>query len=300
MHRLRKAGDPNAFIRAPKPTKEMYDAVQDMHPKTLSACVIVLASSSTSKRNVDIIYRDMMEQVMESGRPRAPLHLKVLAYHHDLAEQGEAPPLELLDLKTVLMPRQWLLKKLDPAGTLSVPALRMILEPHVHEYADVVLRARGPPGLTVKTALNIYKKFHFMSWQPDWGDIPFSCSCKVCFANCVCEDTILFASLFNPKVRVPENWVTATLSSRKVQKPIGGTAGRERRRLIEERACNEKTISSKVKFLKDAPPAEPEEPAEPPSAPAREFVLPPPRSATPSSDNDFEVHTPVAAHGRPD
>ena len=23
MHRLRKAGDPNAFIRAPKPTKEM-------------------------------------------------------------------------------------------------------------------------------------------------------------------------------------------------------------------------------------------------------------------------------------
>ena len=85
-----------------------------------------------------------------------------------------------------------------------------------------------------------------------------------------------------------------------MQKPIGGTAGRKRRRLMEERACNEKTISSKDKFLKDAPPAEPEEPEAPQSAPAREFVLPPPRSATPSSDDDFEVHPPVAANGRPD
>ena len=51
---------------------------------------ISMASSCTSKRNVDIIYRDMMEQVMESGRPRAPLHLKVLAAYclsaHQLQE----------------------------------------------------------------------------------------------------------------------------------------------------------------------------------------------------------------------
>ena len=82
MERLRKAGNANAFIREPQPTKEMYDAVQNMHPKTLSACFIIAAS--TSKRNVDIVHRDMMEQVMESGRPQAPLHLKVLASHHDL------------------------------------------------------------------------------------------------------------------------------------------------------------------------------------------------------------------------
>ena len=193
------------------------------------------------------------------------------------------------------MPRQWFLKKLDPDGTLTVPALRRILDPHVREYADVVLKAREPAGLTVKMALNIYKKFHFMSRQPDWGEIPFSCSCKVCFPNCVCEDTILLASLFNPKVRVPENWVTATVSSlaRQVQKPIGGAAGRKRRRVIEERACNEKTISSKVKFLKDAPPEEP------PSAPAREFVLPEAKPPSPS-DDDCEVYTPFAADGRPD
>ena len=76
-------------------------------------------------------------------------------------------------------------------------------------------------------------------------------------------------------------------------KPIGGTAGHKRLRLIEERACNEKTISSKVKFLKDAAHEEPQ------SAPAPELLVP--EAVVPSSSNDdFEVYTPVAADGRPD
>ena len=127
--------------------------------------------------------------------------------------------------------------------------------------------------------------------------IPFSCSCKVCFPNCVCEDTILFASLFNPKVRIPAEMVTATVSKRQVHKPIGGTAGRKKRRLTEERACNEKTIVSKVKYLKVAAGEPPSSPASPP-APA-ELVVPEPLSPS-SSDDDFEVHTPVASDGRPD
>ena len=144
--------------------------------------------------------------------------------------------------------------------------------------------------------MHIYQKFHLISRQPNWGTIPISCSCKVCFPNCVCEDTILFASLFNPKVRVPADLVTATVSKRQVHKAIGGTAGRKKRRLIEERACNEKTIVSKIKYLKAAP----EEPEEPPSPPAPgEWVVPDAKSASPSED-EFQVHTPVAAEGRPD
>ena len=57
-----------------------------MHPKTLSACFIV--ATSTSKRSPELIYNDMMEQVMESGRARAQIHLKVLAYHHDRVAEG--------------------------------------------------------------------------------------------------------------------------------------------------------------------------------------------------------------------
>ena len=116
------------------------------------------------------------------------------------------------------------------------------------------------------------------------------------FPKCVCEDTILFASLFNPKVRVPADQVTVTVSKRQVHKPIGGTAGCKKRKLIQERACNEKTVASKVKYLKD-PTEEPSPPASPP-APV-EWVVPEPRSAS-QSDDDFEVHTSVTAQGRPD
>ena len=37
MDSMRKAGAANAFINHPKPTNEMYDAVQAMHIKTFSA-----------------------------------------------------------------------------------------------------------------------------------------------------------------------------------------------------------------------------------------------------------------------
>ena len=123
---------------------------------------------------------------------------------------------ELLDLKTVLMPRQWFLMKLDPRGDLSVPELRALLEPHVHAYRNLVLQDIVDPGMNVKKAMNIYKKFHFLSCMPTWGAVPFSCSCAVCFPNGVCEDTILFTALFDPEVRVPEKWVTVTVSRRMV------------------------------------------------------------------------------------
>ena len=98
---------------------------------------------------------------MESGHRRAPLNLKVLAYQGDCVRAGEALPLQLLDLKTVLMPRQWFLNKLDPHGDLTVPELRAILEQHMIKYKALVLQDFVTPWTTVKNALDIYKKFHF-------------------------------------------------------------------------------------------------------------------------------------------
>ena len=54
LHRMMKDGHSNHFIREPQETKEMYDAVQAMHPKTLSACFIV--ATSTSKRDPELIF----------------------------------------------------------------------------------------------------------------------------------------------------------------------------------------------------------------------------------------------------
>ena len=293
MERLRKRGDANAFISDPQPTKEMYDCVQAMHSKTLSACFII--ELHNSKCDPDL-YESMVEEVMASGHPRAPLHLKVLAYHRNREESGQALPLKLLDLKKVLVPRQWFLAKLDPRGDLSVPDLRALLEPHVLAYRNLVLNNIVDPDMHVKKALSIYKKFHLLSRMPTWGQVPFSCTCAVCFPNCICEDTILFTALFDPEVRVPDKWVTATISRRREQKPIGGTAGRKRRRLIEERACNEKIIDSKVKYLKV--PEQPEQ-AEPSEEEAPDYVMPEPEIPS-SSEDDFQVDTHLASDRMPD
>ena len=83
---------------------------------------------------------------MTSEHPRAPLHLKVLAYHCNRVSAGQALPLELLDLKTVLMPRQWVFNKLDPRGDLPVADLRAILEPHMLEYKNPSYKRGYPPG----------------------------------------------------------------------------------------------------------------------------------------------------------
>ena len=161
-------------------------------------------------------------------------------------------------------------------------------------YRNLVVQDIVGPGMNVKKAMNIYKKFHYLSRMPTWGDVPFSCSCVVCFPNCVSEDTILFTALFDP-VRVPDKWVTATISRRSEQKPIGGTAGRKRRRLLDERACNEKTIDSKVQYLQEKKTRE-EEPA---PALARDFVLPEPGMPS-SSEDDFQVRTHLASDRMPD
>ncbi len=62
--RLRREGDCNAFIRNPTATKSMFDAVQAIHPKTLSACFVM--STATSKANPDVLFRDMVRSVTES------------------------------------------------------------------------------------------------------------------------------------------------------------------------------------------------------------------------------------------
>ncbi len=147
-----------------------------------------------------------------------------------------------------------------PKGELSVPDLRDLLRQHMLAYRALVLLYNVEPGMTVKKALAIYRKWQVLhpSRQPTWGAVPlnpFSCSCKVCFAHCICRDTILLTSLIDPKVRVPADQIMAMVLTRARNINIGGTAWRKRRRLEEERAFNEKAIDSKVRYLRASAPA---------------------------------------------
>ena len=272
-------GTPNAFISDPQPTKAMWDAVQDMHAKTLSCCFVLEPSARVDTLG---ILRDMLDEVMKCGARDTPLHLKILAMHEDTISAGEQYTIRLADLRLVLMPRQWLLKKLDPDNKLSVDALRAALEDDMIEYKALIVEDWLDPHYDVKDVMRIYRKFNLITPAPKWGQIPLACTCKVCYANGLCQCTILLASLFNPEIRVPDHYVAATPSLRKLCR-IKGTAGNKRRKLIEEAACNEKEVTSKVGYMTGTKRGK-----EPAPAP-RDYVLPEPADCPSSDSSDFQV-----------
>ncbi len=73
---------------------------------------------------------------------------------------GPAPPLDIGELKTILMPRQALLKKLDTMGGHSVPTVRAQLEPLVCQYERLVIQDRADGGTQLKDALKNKNYFH--------------------------------------------------------------------------------------------------------------------------------------------
>jgi hypothetical protein len=103
-----------------------------------------------------------------------------------------------------------------------------------------------------------------------------------CFANCGCQDWLLFVTLFKQAVHVPHAWIGATPSLRKRCRSIKGSAGRKRLRLIAERQCDEKVIDSKVMYLQGSR----QSPASPPEISIPSPVLPT-SSSSESEDDDF-------------
>ncbi len=113
----------------------------------------------------------------------------------------------------------------------NAPQMRELIRPHAEEYRRVVLRDQLPEDMDVKGALKVYRNFKLLPAAPTWGDYPVSCSCKTNFGHCVCADTLLFVSLFDPEVKVPKGYVGATVFERKQCKKIGCLAGRRKRRV---------------------------------------------------------------------
>ncbi len=62
MKRLKDdSGVPTAFIRAPRPIKEMWVQLQGVHRLTLSCCIII----ESPRQHAQHAYIDLMAEVME-------------------------------------------------------------------------------------------------------------------------------------------------------------------------------------------------------------------------------------------
>jgi hypothetical protein len=113
-----------------------------------------------------------------------------------------------------------------------------------------------------------------------WGELP--------------DDGVLFTSLFNEKLRVPEEYIAATVGLWKKFQSLRGAAGNRCQRLIAEHAAAKKKVESKIRFMKV--PEGPKVPRNSSGSKSKGFVIP--DADLPStSENEEEVPSLVAVHG---
>ena len=292
---LEDLGDADNFPESLSPSKELFDRLQDRHPKTL-----ILTTLLSGRAKLVQEYFDYIEYVHAQGRHNTPLHLKIrLSHEMRLRDKSLAESLKIENFYTALMPTQQLLKKLDPDGTRTVEQVEADLTPLRAQYQSLVIDNRPdlvvPPEPDVKAAMNIYKNFHLLKRSLAWGDIPVQCTCPDCFKDCVCVHGVLFASFFRDSeyLRVPDEYIAATVGLRKKCKMIKGTAGVKRKRLMKEYAATKKKAESKIKFMKV--PAGAKVTPDGSGSKSKTFVVP--DASVPSSSEDEDLEPEVLAHG---
>ena len=106
---------------------------------------------------------------------------------------------------------------------------------------------------------------------------------------------MLFASFFRDSeyLRVPDEYIAATVGLRKKCKMIRGTAGAKRKRLMKEYAATKKKAESKIKFMKV--PAGAKVTPDGSGSKSKTFVVP--DASVPSSSEDEDLEPEVHAHG---
>ncbi len=75
------------------------------------------------------------------------------AWHDALVRDERDVQLELSNLKLVFMPRQALLKKLDPSGQPTISKLKETLGLYVREYQRLVVQERVTSYMDIKETL---------------------------------------------------------------------------------------------------------------------------------------------------
>jgi hypothetical protein len=130
------------------------------------------------------------------------LNIKIALSHHERARDGHKLRIELLELKTMLMPRRHLLSQLDQEGSFEYNALQMeLIRQYAKEYKRVVLKDQIQANMDVKGAIKVYRNFKLLCSAPSLGPVPMSCTCLTCFGHSVCEDSFLFVCFSIPRCK---------------------------------------------------------------------------------------------------
>ena len=242
---LTKQGTPNGFIEEPIPSKHLWNRFQSMHVHTLSCCIAIRPTKEEQIK----LFHGCAAEISDSGDSTTPLHLKIRRWQD--SKQPEDPSYRSMDcilLKLVLIPRQHVLKAIDPEGSKTAEQMRDEIEQLARDFQKIVIRRALPQKMGIAEALRIYSDFHMVTPAPGWGDIPFACSCIDSHKNCVCEHAVLIASVYDSDIFVPDALIADSPSKRKKTRQGRGVAGSRRIRL---RAAQEDKVvaESKIQYL---------------------------------------------------
>ena len=279
-------------------TKAVYDDMQDFHCKTL-LCSCIMAWKPKNDDTTPQIFEDLVHAIDHSGCDGAPLHLKIKAYHADVAKGlKKKSALKISNVMELLMPRDWYLKSLDPGGKRPLAEVQALVSARADQYWDLCREGTTQGQFGLLDALDLYESFHMIQLHDDWDEegFPWGCVCLRCQKWTVCEHSALLASLFRADVEVPHNLVAETPALRKKCNKLRGTAGPRRARILKAIAKEKKTSTSKLGFVNDPVPPQPDPPPLAPVAPvsardasplpAQHFNQPSPNMPTPSTSED--------------
>jgi hypothetical protein len=237
---LENQGTPNSFVCEPVMHKLIWDELQDVHPKTL-VCSFVI------RKNRDLVreFVDRVEEIYSLCDPRTPLHLKIEAWHSNARHS----PLSWTGSCSVMMPRQHILKSIDPYNTKTPHEVMVQLRPVMSDFHEQVLLGKHKQGVEVHQALDLYESFHHLTYESTWGQLPWPCTCPTSHAHCACKHAGLLAALSDPTVKVPSDFVAAEPADCKKCKRMKGTAGPKRMRILAELSQEKQKSQSKIPFL---------------------------------------------------
>jgi hypothetical protein len=113
------------------------------------------------------------------------------------------------DIKTLLIPRQHVLKRINPSNSLPVEDVRRELRSLKAQYVNIGVNGNHPEEMGVSEALDLNETFHHLERKDSWGAVPWSCTCVNSHKHCVCKHAGLISSVFNPAIKVPKDYVAA-------------------------------------------------------------------------------------------
>ena len=124
--------EPNLLPSRQYLTKRIYNEMQTAHYNTLWFSVLIASVQGKKQADWDAI----AESIHRGGEPGAPLHLKIKAYHVDLARgDAERPGMILEQVAALAIPLASYLRHIDPDCT--------------RPFEDVKRRSRHRHGGTI-------------------------------------------------------------------------------------------------------------------------------------------------------